>query len=193
MLRNIQSPFHHFKSSMIEFDQYRNSQYIQKIKGLKNTETNTNKKYIGIEPPIDIQIGDTLINTNIKYYIVDIDTASWLGKVDEIKAYYQTTPPKEQQASSTVYNIGTAQNTIIGNQKNATINNASSIDDLKQLIELYGQNDKQQLNELVTLLKDSLDKDEFHKSKLSKFGDLLAKHSWLPLAISQIIAGYLSH
>ena len=117
-----------------------------------------------------------------------------MGNISAIQAFYQTTPVQEVQSSSTVYNINNASNSIIGNQQSAIINNADfDINKLKDLIELYGANDKQQLYELTNLLEQSLKKDEFHKSKLAKFGDLLAKHSWLPLAISQIIAGYLSH
>lgn len=84
------------------------------------------------------------------------------------------------------------QNSIIGNQQSAIINNSNfDVDNLKELIDLYGNNDKQQLYELCSLLEQSLQKDDFHKSKLSKFSDLIAKHSWLPTAIAQIISAYL--
>lgn len=185
------SPFQYFAKSMIDFEQYRDSQYIATIKGLKNSYEG--KKCIEVYPNVNIKIGDVLKNSNIDYYILDVDTQTWQGKVETFQAFYQTTPPIKEQPLPTVYNITSAQNSIIGNQQSVTINNSYSIEDLKQLIELYGQNDKQQLYELTSLLKETLDKDEFHKSKLAKFGDLLAKHSWLPLAISQIIAGYLSH
>lgn len=188
------SPLDSFQDRMINFDIYRNQNFIFSTKGLKNIENNTNKRYIGLYPFVEIQIGDVLINSNIKYYIVDIDTQTWQGQVCQLKAYYQTTPPNNQQSNSITYNINNASNSIIGNQQSAIINNSNfSIEDLKQLVELYGNNDKQQLNELVSSLTESLKKDDFHKGKLSKFGDLIAKHAWLPTAIAQIIAGYLSH
>lgn len=186
------SPLHSFADKMINFDVYRNSQLIFTVPGLKNTEKNTNKRIVEFFPEVKIQIGDVLINSGISYYITDIDTQTWMGQIAAIKAYYQTTPPVEHHSNSTVYNINNAQNSIIGNQQSAILNNSNfNIDDLKQLIELYGSNDKQQLHELSSLLKECLEKDDFHKSKLSKFSDLIAKHSWLPLAISQIIAGYI--
>lgn len=159
---------------------------------MKNFEKNTNKKYIGFFPNADIQIGDVLINSGIKYYVVDLDTQTWKGQIASLKAYYQTTPPQTSQSSSTIFNISNASNSIIGNQQSAIINNSSfNIDDFKQLIELYGEQDKQQLYELTSLLKSCLDKDDFHKSKLSKFSDLIAKHSWVPLGIAQIISAYI--
>lgn len=186
------SPLHAFADSMIDFQNYRNSQLISTLKGLKNFEKNTNKKYIGFFPNADIQIGDVLINSGIKYYVVDLDTQTWKGQIASLKAYYQTTPPQTSQSSSTIFNISNASNSIIGNQQSAIINNSSfNIDDFKQLIELYGEQDKQQLYELTSLLKSCLDKDDFHKSKLSKFSDLIAKHSWVPLGIAQIISAYI--
>jgi len=190
----MHSPLDAFIDRMIDFEVYRNNKFIFNTKGLKNIENTTNKRYIGFYPFAEIEIGDILINSHIKYYIIDIDTLTWMGQVSEIKAYYQTTPPNSNQPNSIIYNINKAENSIIGNQQSAIINNPSfNIDELKQLIEMYGNNDKQQLYELTSLLEDSLKKDNFHKSKLSKFSDLIAKHSWLPSAIAQIIAGYLSH
>ncbi len=182
----------YFKKSMIEFELYRNSKLVATLLGLKNFEPNTGKKFIQFYPDANIQIGDVLKNSNISYYIIDVDTQSWLGKIDCINAYYQTTPPIEQNNNSTVYNISNAQNSIIGNQQQAILNNSSfNIDDLKQLIELYGADDKQQLYKLSSQLQQLLDKDDFHKGKLSKFGDLIAKHSWLPTAIAQIISAFI--
>lgn len=188
------SPLHSFVDQMIDFQLYRNSNLIDTFKGLKNIENGSNKRYINFFPQVDIQIGDILLNSNIKYYVIDIDTQTWNGQIASIKAYYQTTPPSNNYESSTVYNINNPSNSIIGNQHSAIINNSNfSIDDFKQLIELYGDNNKQQLYELTSQLNEVLKKDDFHKSKLSKFSDLIAQHSWVALSIAQIIAGYLSH
>lgn len=178
---------------MIDFEVYRNSNLLYTKKGLKNTEKGSNKKYIGFYPDVDIQIGDVLSNPNssVKYYITDIDTSTYNGEIYQIKAYYQNASPSSQ-TTSTIYNIGNASNSIIGNQQQAILNNSSfSIEDLKKLVELYGNNDKEQLYELVSLLQKSLEDDDFHKSKLSKFSDLIAKHSWLPTAIAQIVSAFI--
>lgn len=184
------NPLINFKNRMIDFEIYRNSKHISTVKGLKNSYQG--KVFIEFFPDVDIKIGDVLTNFNINYYIVDVDTQTWMGEISAIKAYYQTTPPSNYQPNSTIFNINNAANSIIGNQQSAILNNSSfDINNLKQLIELYGNNDKEQLYELTSLLKECIDKDDFHKSKLSKFSDLIAKHSWLPLSIAQIIAGYL--
>ena len=62
------NPLNHFISQMIEFQIYRNSVLIDTVKGLKNTEKGSNKKFIGFFPDVDIQIGDFLMvpNTSIK-------------------------------------------------------------------------------------------------------------------------------
>lgn len=190
----MHNPLDGFKSEMVNFQIYRNENLISVSKGLRNTEKGTHKKFIGFYPDTDIQVGDILVmeNTNMKSFIVDIDIASYKGSPFQIKAYYQNTQPVEQNSNSTVYNIGTASNSIIGNQQQAILNNSSfNIDDLKQLIELYGANDKERLNQLSTLLEDSLKKDDIKKSKFSKFSDLLAKHSWLPTAIAQVICTFI--
>ena len=191
MLRN---PLDAFYTHMIDFQIYRNSQLINTSKGLKNSDKGTSKKFIGFYPDVDIQIGDILTNvgSNVKYFVIDVDTSIMNGKIYQIKAYYQTTEPIKESLNNTVYNIHNPSNSIIGAQESAIINNSSfNIDDLKQLIEIHGNNDKQKLNELVSLLEESLKSDTFHKSKLSKFGDTIAKHSWLPAAIAQLIASYI--
>lgn len=187
----MNNPLYHFRHRMIDFELYRNSQLVNTVKGLKNSYQG--KKYIEFFPDTDIKVGDVLVNSNFNYYIVDLDSQTWMGEVSSIQAFYQTTPVQDAQTTSTIFNINNASNSIIGNQQSAIINNSTfDISQLTDLIELYGANDKQQLYELTDLLKQLLEKDDFSKSKLSKFSDLIAKHSWLPLAIAQIIAGYLS-
>lgn len=185
----MNNPLYRWRKQMIDFEHYRNNKLLSTEKGLKNS--NSSRKVIDFFPEVDIQIGDIFINSGIKYYVIEVDTQTYKGETFAKKAYYTTSVSKTQD-NSTIFNINNASNSIIGNQQSAILNNSNfNIDDLKQLIALYGENDKQQLYELTSFLKDCLDKDDFHKSKLSKFGDLIAKHSWLPLAISQVIAGFL--
>ncbi len=187
------NPLNHFRNMMIDFKISRNSQVLYTLKGLKNCDKDTHKKYIGFYPDADIQIGDVLSvpNSSVKYFVIDIDTSIYSGKIYQLKAYYQNSAPTAEN-SSTVYNITNSPNSIIGNQQQAILNNSSfNIDDLKELIELYGANDKQELYELSSQLQELLKNDDFHKSKLSKFSDLIAKHSWLPVAIAQIISAFI--
>lgn len=187
------NPLNHFISQMIEFQIYRNSVLIDTVKGLKNTEKGSNKKFIGFFPDVDIQIGDFLMvpNTSIKYSIIDVDTSTYMGEIYQLKAYYQTAPAEAKQPSVT-FNVNSSPNSIFGTQASAIINNPSfNISDFDSLIESNGGTDKKELYQLSSQLQELLEKDKFHKSKLSKFSDLIAKHSWLPLAIAQVISAYL--
>lgn len=187
------NPLNSFKRQMIDFQIYRNSALIDTVKGLKNTEKGSNKKFIGFFPDVDIQIGDFLMipNTSVKYSIIDVDTSTYMGEIYQLKAYYQTAPAEAKQPSVT-FNVNSSPNSIFGTQASAIINNPSfSINDLDSLIESNGGADKKELYQLSSQLQELLEKDEFHKSKLSKFSDLIAKHSWLPLAIAQVISAYL--
>ena len=187
------NPLNHFISQMIEFQIYRNSVLIDTVKGLKNTEKGSNKKFIGFFPDVDIQIGDFLMvpNTSIKYSIIDVDTSTYMGEIYQLKAYYQTAPAEAKQPSVT-FNVNSSPNSIFGTQASAIMNNPSfNISDFDSLIESNGGTDKKELYQLSSQLQELLEKDEFHKSKLSKFSDLIAKHSWLPLAIAQVISAYL--
>src|SRR5699024_9616537 len=149
-------------------------------------------------PEIDIQINDILINTttNIKYIILDIDSSSYKGTIFQKKAYYQTSTYIEAPNNTSTtynYNISNPQNSIIGNQEFATINNKSfNIDELKKLIELYGDNDKAKLYQLTSELEKAIHNDNIKKGMLSRFSDLIAKHSWLPLAIAQILSAFIT-
>lgn len=186
----MDNPLNHFKDQMIEFEIYRNSQLLSKTKGLKNSYQG--KVFIEFFPEVDVQSGDILKHLNMNFYITNTDFQTWMGNVCAIKAYYQTTPPVEQNSNSTVFNIGTASNSIIGNQQSANINNHSfTIKDFDNLIESNGGTDKKELYQLSSQLEELLKKDDFHKGKLSKFSDLIAKHSWLPMAIAQLISAYL--
>jgi len=186
----MDNPLNHFKNQMVEFEIYRNSKLISTTKGLKNSYQG--KVFVEFFPDVDVQTGDILKLSNISFYVISTDIQTWMGEVSAIKAYYQTTPPVEQPTNSTTFNIGSANNSIIGNQQQAILNNSNfSIDNLKQLIELYGGNDKQQLYELSSQLQTLIEKDNFHKGKLAKFGNLIAKHSWLPTAIAQILSAFI--
>lgn len=190
----MNNPLNSFKRNMIDFEIYRNSNLMSIAKGLKNTEKGSNKKYIGFFPEADVQIGDVLIipNTNIKYFIVDVDTSTYMGEVFQLKAYYQTTNKESTQATSIVFNVTDSPNSIIGTQMSAIINNPTfGITDFNKLIDTYGGDDKKELYVLSSQLKELINQDNFHKSKLSKFSDLIAKHSWLPLAIAQLLSAYL--
>lgn len=185
----MNNPLNHFENRMVNFEIYRNSQLISVSKGLKNSYQG--RDFIEFFPNVDVQAGDILKCQNINFYITNTDFQTWMGEVSAIKAYYQTTPIEPKQPSVT-FNVNSSPNSIFGTQASAIISNPTfSISDFDNLIESNGGTDKKELYQLSSQLQELLEKDEFHKGKLSKFSDLIAKHSWLPLAIAQIISAYL--
>lgn len=62
---------------------------------------------------------------------------------------------------------------------------------MKKLIELYDDNYKAKLYQLASKLEKATHNDNIKKGMLSRFIDLIAKHSWLPLAIAQILSAFI--
>ena len=60
-----------------------------------------------------------------------------------------------------------------------------------ELIKKAEIEDVVKLNELYSIIKEEIKNDTVSKSKLSNFGDLLCKYSWLAPAISQIITAWI--
>ena len=114
-------------------------------------------------------------------------------KLQLVKEHLEEGVPLREIVKKYNYNISNPQNSIIGNQEFATINNKSfNIDELKKLIELYGDNDKAKLYQLTSELEKAIHNDNIKKGMLSRFSDLIAKHSWLPLAIAQILSAFIT-
>lgn len=89
------------------------------------------------------------------------------------------------------YNINTANGSIIGPSQNATINNSYNLDEIKKIIDekVSDTNDKQELQDLIKSLKAITENNiPLQKGTLSRFGDTLAKHTWItgPIAKSLI-------
>ena len=90
--------------------------------------------------------------------------------------------------SNNTFNISNCSiNGAVQNTGTINIGSQISLDDIKELIEKYGNEDKQQLNELLEELKSAEKFEIYKKGMLAKFGDLLAKHSWLTGALAQYI------
>ncbi len=91
----------------------------------------------------------------------------------------------QQNRSVSNISIGTISGpSIIGNQQNATLNFGTNVEDIAQLIAGKPASDMPQLCELVAELKRIEESGEkLEKGKLSKFSDLLKKHSDLLVAL----------
>ena len=180
-----------FRGSMLDCEIIRNGITISTHKGLIFDTKDHN--VIKFEPNsnIDIQIGDDIYCPlkDKHYIIINKEISTFRGQVYSINAYFENNFTKP--ISNTTFNTYNPTNSIIGNQQIATINITESFKNLNDMIAKYGNEDKPYLNELVDILKSELNNNQINKSKLSKFSELIAKHSWLPLCISQIIAAWL--
>ncbi len=139
---------------------------------------------------VDIQDGDWLIHspTGRRYYAEKTRPISEQGEIVSWMVEYKSESEyKNSQQNRSVSNIsiGTISGpSIIGNQQNATLNFGTNVEDIAQLIAGKPASDMPQLCELVAELKRIEESGEkLEKGKLSKFSDLLKKHSDLLVAL----------
>lgn len=101
--------------------------------------------------------------------------------------------PAPQPVPSEIH-IGTIQGSaIVGSQSNATINIGATMDDITQLVGSLPANQRQEAQALVEQLRRfESGEDVLKKGALSKFSDLLAKHSPLLSAVIGFIGKLLT-
>ena len=89
--------------------------------------------------------------------------------------------------------IGTVNNSAIGNNGDTTINNDLSIEQIRSLISSKPAEDQKDLNSVVdTVAVITENSETVSKGFLSKFSDLLAKHSDIAIALGNSIMTWLT-
>lgn len=104
--------------------------------------------------------------------------------------YYQKTPIRENPShqSQTIFNIGTVTNSVIGNNNSVSV----SIQEMKERAERDGGNDKEALQEIISILEKIIAGQEMPKQGLlSKFGACMERNSWITGAIASALIGWL--
>lgn len=183
------------KSNSVKYIVNRQENIVGEHMGLPNTEKSTNKKYIGFEPNADICLFDRLLNpVGEIFYIIDTQTQFINGSPFQLKAYYNTEAEhnqKKNEISNTVFNIGNVSNSIIGNNNVNTLSN-QLLSDIKSNSEKFPE-DKEQLDEIISLLNlIAENKIQPKQGLLSKFSNLMEKHSWLSGSIASFLISYLT-
>lgn len=194
-MRNM---LHSFERMMITVDIIRDDKITATVKGLKSKTTDSNRKFFSFYPDTDIRKGDWIQNhlPEERYYVDEVDFITFNENVEQKNAYFISQDEYnncKQHDSSVVFNIENAANSIIGTQEGAILNNNSfDIDTFAKLVELYGKDDQEMLNELVSTLK-TITKNNIPVSKgtLAKFGDVITKYSWVFSGIAKIITAWL--
>lgn len=181
-----------FHSSMLDCEIIRNGVKIATHKGLVNDSKDFN--YISFEPNsgVDIQIGDDIYCPlkDKHYIIINKDISTFHGQPHSIDAYFENNFTKP--ISNTTFNTYNPSYSVIGTQQNVSLNISDSFNNLQKQISEFGNEDREQLQELLNTLKSETTNNQLHKSVFSRFGTLIAKHgSWLMPAISQIITAWI--
>ena len=176
---------------------FRDDRLIAEEPGLPNHEMSTGRSYIGFLPMCSVRAGDVVVNpTDNKYYVVDVDTAYFAGRPNQVKAFYLTEAKyiaKQKQAQGSVFNIENAYGSVIGNSNVATINYQTSISELRQRVEAENAPDKEQMEKLLDLLQLIVDGDvPPHRGLLSKFSETMERHSWLSSAVASTFLSWLT-
>lgn len=154
--------------------------------------------FCGKEYPSTIQLvedttvreGDWLIHTptNNRYFAIEVQPISVNGEIIDWMVKYQSEFEwKKSQTSpsvSTIHIGNVSGPAIIGSQQNATLNVGCTTEDIAKLITSKPSSDLPALCELVAELKKiETDSGSIEKGRLSKFSDLLEKHSDLLVAL----------
>ncbi|MGN2347292.1 hypothetical protein ACTFH7_02065 [Clostridium cagae] len=175
-----------------------------------NLKGNPKTRYESLKASYDVLWYPNLTSDNLINYAVwalcpatrNIDETLLIGINDisnKLISYIEielkkliTNSQKESNASQINFNIQNADNSIIGTQSTATINNSSNLDDLKQLIEQNAYEDKEDLKQLIDTLKTITENNmPVSKGTLAKFSEAFEKHSWIAGSIASTLLGWL--
>ncbi|MEL7657583.1 MAG: hypothetical protein AAGU75_16940, partial [Bacillota bacterium] len=158
------------------------------VKGAKST-SKTNRKLVQFYPDTDLRRGDFLIRmvNGDKWRVVEVDPNIVEGHIFYLRAYYETEfDQQQQQAGSTTYTFNNSSNIIAGSQTFASMQ--IDFKQIEEQIQESGGTDKELLHELIKEIKNTFEeKDSLPKGTLTRFSELLEKHSWLTGSLVQIL------
>lgn len=190
----MKSPFYTFwNTKSIMYSVVRNENKINDCKGLPNNESG--KRYIGFPADYDICAGDILISSNNeKFYVIDTLVDYWDGEPSQKKAFIHT--EAEHIAShpqpTNIFNIGTANGSVIGTQANVTLNYNDCIQQAKEQIVSSNSSDKEELQQIISLLEMIVNNQiPPQKGLFSKFSAVMERNSWITGTISSTLLGWL--
>ena len=179
----------------IMFKVERDGSIVSELKGLPNHEKSTSRRYIGFIPDSDVRAGDWLVNpANERLYVSDSITDFFLQQKNQLKAYYQTVAEHnaKTEKASAIFNIGNATNSVIGMQSAVTMNINSSIQEAKEQIASSDSDDKDELQQIISLLEMVVNNQvPAQKGLLSKFTSVIQRNSWIASPISSILLNWL--
>lgn len=173
----------------------RNNDVTSEQKGLINTEQSTGKRYIGFYPEADIQIGDFVTNPfGDRYYVSNREIQTFAGRPHQLKCYIISAAEYENSKSSTsaTFHIENAYGSVIGTQANVTLNYNESIKNAKEQIDSTDSPDKQELQQIISLLEMVVNNQvPPQKGLFSKFSAVMERNSWITSTITSTLLNWL--
>ncbi len=173
----------------------RDGKIVDTVRGLPNSD-DAQKEYIGLMPNTNVHAGDWMINPQgERVFIEKTKTEYAFSEPHFIAAYciMESDYHKQKQSQqSTVFNIGEIHNSVVGTQKNATVNNGCSTDDLNALIERHDSLDKELLKDMISVLETAISNQEpMKKGFLSKFAGVMQRNEWIAAPVASFILEHL--
>lgn len=102
-------------------------------------------------------------------------------------------PNKSTKHSTQTINVQNADNSIIGTQGTAILNQNITWQQINTEIESNANEDEEDLKYMVSYIQENLENDDpLKKGAFEKFSDLISKHGWISGPISAMILKYLT-
>lgn len=166
---------------------------------LKDSNVRLDYKFISDNLPnlTDNQILSSLDYLNDEDYIKLLKFVGGNCCVYSVKhkgLVYDEFEVKSPQAITTqTFNIKTVNSSALGNNGPVTINNGYNLDEIRALISAKPSEDQHELNKLVDTVEIITENSSsVSKGFLSKFSDVLAKHSDIAIALGSGIIKWLT-
>ena len=168
------------------------------VKGLPVNKASSHGETITFLPDSDVKIGDVLVNLGgDRFYVTDTRTDVINNIPMRLNVFCETEKEhaRPKQKTEAVYNIQNAYGSIIGNNNNATVHYNSTVSDLRERIaaEHSDDEDREAMEKVVDLLE-MIVNNQIPPSKglLSRFSDVLERHSWLSGSVAGALFSWLT-
>ena len=174
----------------------RNGIIVDNVQGVSNRTSDTHRNYIGFIPGTDVRPNDWLINQFDEHFFVqDTKTTTFMKEPHQLQAFILTKLEYEdkQTTNNATFQITNAYGSVIGNQRDFTLNYSSSVNELREMINNSESTDKDDLSKIVDLLE-MITNNQLPVSKgiFSKFSDVMQRNSWITSHIASILLNWLT-
>jgi hypothetical protein len=165
------------------------------VTGSREKEKGSLRNYILLSPEEMVKAQDVLVSvaSGEKFTIIEVRPQVHAGRVYALQAFYKTPFEVEQEKNSIAsqgitFNIGTAHNSIIGNQQTATIHNAYDFVALDAKIDERGGEDAAGLKAMISEIREMLAENEHVPGGvLARFSAMIERNAWIAEPVSHIL------